>query len=158
MEERRFAAMHLLQSRQTSHMQVARQMGVDLRSVRRWSSQLHSGGELALHRRPKPGRKPRLNAEQWSEALQILERGAQAAGFPTERWTLARIQSVIQRHFGVHYNANYLSERLHHFDWSVQKPVVFARERRDTLVESWLKGDWPRIKKSLSDWSTDSIC
>src|SRR5437773_591752 len=112
-EERRLAAAHLLQTGQMSQTQIARLVGVRRQTVSRWAHQFSEGGEEALGRRVKTGRKPRLDAPQWQQVLQILQQGAQAAGFPTQRWTLARIQEVLLQRFGVAYNANYLSQRLH---------------------------------------------
>ena|SRR5437868_2847516 len=157
-EERRLAAAHLLQTGQSSHAQIARQFGVSRRTVIRWGHQLAAGGEKALCRRVQTGRKPRLDAPQWQQVLATLQQGGQAAGFPTERWTLARIQSVIVQQFGVVYNAHYLSQRLHGLGWSAQEPGVSPQERSEMLVEAWLKGDWPRIKKSLSNRSADRLC
>ncbi len=157
-EERRLAAARLLQTGQYSHTQIARDFGVSRRTVLRWAYQLRAGGEKALHRRVPTGRKPRLEAQQWQQVLDTLQQGAQAAGFPTQRWTLSRIQSVILQQFGVRYNAHYLGKCLHRLNWSVQEPAAPARERSDLLVEAWLKGDWPRIKKSLSSRCSDCLC
>lgn len=157
-EERRLVAVALLQSGRMSQAQIARHLGVSRRTISIWARHITEGGKDALRRRVHPGRKPRLDAKQWQQVLDTLQQGAQAAGFPTERWTLSRIQSVILDQFGVHYNAHYLSERLHRLDWSVQEPAAPARERNDQLVEAWLKGDWPRIKKSLSNRCPDRLC
>ena len=56
------------------------------------------------------------------------------------------------------YNAHYLSQRLHGLGWSAQEPGVSPQERSEMLVEAWLKGDWPRIKKRLSNRSADRLC
>lgn len=156
-EERRLVAAALLQAGHLSQAQIARHLGVSRRTVSIWARQLTEGGEEALHRRLHAGRKPRLDATQWQQLLQTLHQGAQAAGFPTERWTLVRIQSVIAQQFGVHYNAHYLSACLHRLHWSVQQPATPARERSDLLVQAWLQGDWPRIKKSLTDRGADRL-
>jgi transposase len=151
-EERCMDAARLLQEGNLSQAQIARRIGVDPQTVSRWASLLEAGGLEALHRRPRTGRKPHLNAQEWQQVLNTLQQGAQAAGFATERWTLTRIQSVILQKLGVRYNAHYLSERLRRLGWSVQKPAVYARERSDELVEAWLKGDWPRIQKKRASW------
>jgi transposase len=156
-EERRLAAVGLLQTGRMSQAQIARQMGVSRRTVSIWARQFKEGGKEALRRRVHSGRKPRLEAHQWQQVLETLAKGAQSAGFPTERWTLSRIQRVILQQFSVAYNAHYLSERLHRLGWSVQNPAVSPRERSEVLVEAWLQGDWPRIKKSLSNRSADRL-
>jgi transposase len=150
-EERRQEAARLLQQG-WAPTAVARYMRVNRKTVYRWSQRLARGGIRALASQPKPGRKPRLTPQQWQQVLDVLQQGAQAAGFETQRWTLSRIQRVVRQEFGVRYNARYLSERLHRLGWSVQKPAVYARERSDELVEAWLRGDWPRIQKKLAAW------
>ena len=157
-EERRLAAATLLEAADLSQAQIARHLGVSRRTVSIWARQFTQGGKEALCRRMHSGRKPRLDAKQWQQVLDRLRQGAKAAGFPTERWTLARIQSLLAEQFGVHYNAHYLSECLRRLDWSVQEPAAPARERNDLLVEAWLAGQWPRIKKSLSNRCPDSLC
>ncbi len=150
-EERRREAARLLQQG-WSPTAVARHLRVNRKTVYRWMQRLAQGGVRALDSQPKPGRKPRLTTQQWQQVLDMLQQGAQAAGFATERWTLARIQRVVRQKFGVQYNARYLSERLHRLGWSVQKPAVYARERSDELVQAWLRGDWPRIQKKRASW------
>ncbi|QRM33487.1 winged helix-turn-helix domain-containing protein [Microvirga sp. VF16] len=50
------------------------------------------------------GGAPRLDEEAWADLDRLLDRGALAAGFATERWTLQRIAALIEREFGVHYH------------------------------------------------------
>jgi transposase len=149
MEERRMSAALLLQSGRMSKAQIARHVGVTRKTVSTWARLLSYGGQEALHSRARHGRIPLLDARQWQELLNLLNRGAQALGFPTERWTLARIRDVVLRQFGISYSLGYLSRRLRSLHWSVQKPQPSPKERDDMLVEAWLKGDWPRIKKML---------
>jgi transposase len=76
-----------------------------------------------------------------------LDRGALASGFPTDRWTLERVQKLIKKEFGVIYHLNYLNRLLRKLGFSPQKPLPQAVEQEKELVEAWLQGDWPRIKK-----------
>ena len=150
-EERRLESARLLQEG-WSQAAVAQHLGVDRKTVGRWLRRLQEGGTEALRTRSKTGRKPYLDTHQWQQVLALLQQGAQAAGFTTERWTLWRIQWLIQEHFGVCYNTNYLSQKLHQLGWSTQKPLVYARQRSDELVLAWFKGDWPRIQQRRSTW------
>jgi hypothetical protein len=88
--------------------------------------------------------------------MSLLKRGAMAAGFPTEHWTLSRVALLIKRRFGVRYNANYLAEPLHRLGFSPQHPVTQARERDEELVSAWLLQDWPRIKRGLKSVALSS--
>jgi transposase len=103
-----------------------------------------------LRRHLKPGRPPRLTPSQWRELFEILVRGEKQAGFETERWTLPRVRAVIERRFGVTYHVDYLSTRLRDMGWTAQVPAVWAAERDEELIRTWLDQDWPRIQKRLA--------
>ena len=92
-----------------------------------------------------------MSQAQWVALLRLLKRGAVAAGFDTERWTLKRIAALIRREFGVRYHFRSLGRLLHARGWSPQRPPTRARERDEALVEAWLRRDWPRIKRGLSE-------
>src|ERR1043165_2429640 len=127
MEERRFAALPLLKAGRFSHAQIARRLGVSRQAVNRWAHRLAQDGRDALKRRVHSGRPSRMTGQQWQDLLAILDRGAQAAGVLTPRWTLQRVQQVVQEGFGVHFSTHYLGERLRKLDWSVQKPQPTPR-------------------------------
>jgi transposase len=150
LEERRFAAGRLLRARQLSQAAIARELGVSRASVTRWQHRLERAGVRGLRQRHPPGRPSRLTAPQWHQLFRLLRRGAQAAGFETERWTLRRIAQVVEREFGVRYHFRALGPALRARGWSAQRPIPQAKERDDALVEAWLKRDWPRIKKGLA--------
>lgn len=149
MEERRLEAGRLLQAGELSQAEIARCIGVSARSVSQWARRLRESGTglEALASRPRFGRPSRLTPAQWGKVLEILRQGAIGAGFPTERWTLDRVRSLIRKRFGVAYHARYLSEKLRASGWSVQAPAERAKERDEELVRAWLAKDWPRIKK-----------
>src|SRR5690606_22732091 len=105
-----------------------------------------------LRRRHGGGRPAKLSTAQKRQLKRALKRGARAAGFPTERWTLARVQQLIKREFGVSYHRNHLSWLLGQLDWSVQQPLPRAAERDEDVIRAWLTGDWPRIKKGAAAW------
>src|SRR5262245_15111266 len=152
-EERRLEAGRLLLAGALSQAEIARRLGVSARSVSGWARRLRdsASGLETLKNRPRSGRPSRLTDAQWAEVLELLGQGALRAGFPTERWTLDRIRSLIRKRFGVAYHARYLSEKLWASGWSAQAPAVRAKERDEELVRAWLAKDWPRIKKSLGD-------
>ena len=77
----------------------------------------------------------------------MLDRGALVYGFPTDRWTLGRVQQLIQQKFEITYHPNYLNRLLRKLGFSPQKPLPQAVEQEEELVKAWLQQDWPRIKK-----------
>ena len=150
LEERRLQAARLLRAGQLSQAEIARQLGVSRAAVTHWKQRLHAAGLRGLRHRPHPGGQSHLTASQWQRLLRLLRRGAQRAGFDTERWTLRRIATVIERTFGVRYHFRSLGPALHARGWSPQRPIPRAKERDEALVEAWLKRDWPRIKRGLA--------
>src|ERR671934_1216672 len=151
MEERRLAAGRLLRAKRLSQAEIAREVGVSRASVTRWKQRLGCGGLRALRRRRAPGQPSRLTAAQWGRLGRVLDRGAVAAGFETEQWTLRRVAAVVERAFGVRYHHRSLGRALRARGFSPQRPVAQAKERQDALVEAWLKRDWPRVKRGLAE-------
>lgn len=150
MEERRRLAARLLRQKRWSQAEIARQLGVSRMAVSRWARQLSQGGLRQLRARHSQGRPSKLSQAQQRVLLSLLRRGARAAGYPAERWTLQRIQQVIERTFQVTYHPSYLSRRLRQLGWSPQVPLPRAKERDDDSIRAWLSHDWPRIKKSAA--------
>ena len=150
LEERRLAAGRLLRAKRLSQAEIARQMSVSRATVSRWNRRLRCAGLRGLRCRTSAGRPSRLTAAQWRQLFRVLKRGAVAAGFETERWTLRRIAAVTERTFGVRYHFRSLGRALRARGWSPQRPLPRALERDDALVDAWLRRDWPRIKRGLA--------
>ena len=150
MEERRLAAVPLLRQAHLSQAQIARQLGVTRAIVCRWAAPLAQEGRRGLEARPIPGRSPRLNQKAWVRLGRLLDRGAVAAGFPTERWTLKRIAALIEREFGVHYHPRYLERPLKAHGFSVQRPATRAKERDELVIAAWPKREWVVLKRRPS--------
>jgi transposase len=147
LEERRLAAAALLRQGRLSQAQIARQLGVSRASVCRWAATLAQQGRRGLKARPIPGRTPRLDEKTWARLGRLLDRGAVAAGFPTERWTLTRIAALIARVFQVHYHPRYLERPLKAHGFSVQRPATRAKERDELVIAVWPKREWGALKK-----------
>jgi transposase len=88
----------------------------------------------------------------------VLLRGAQAAGYSTELWTLRRIAEVIKKEFGVRYCPSAVWRLLIvDMKWSTQKPERRATQRDEATIEQWRKEQWPRIKKKRVGWAPTSL-
>jgi transposase len=149
-EERRLAGATLLRQGQLSQAEIARTLGVSRASVCRWAATLAQEGPRGLEARLIPGRVSRLDEKAWTRLGRLLGRGAVAAGFATERWTLKRIAAVIEREFGVHYHPRYLERPLKAHGFSVQRPATRAKERDELVIAVWPKRDWVALKKRRS--------
>jgi transposase len=150
MEERRLEAARLLRQGLLSQAEIARQLGVSRASVCRWAATLAQEGPRGLEARPIPGQLPRLDERAWIRLGRLLDRGAVAAGFATERWTLERIAALIEREFGVQYHPRYLERPLKAHGFSVQRPATRAKERDELVIAVWPKREWVALKKKRS--------
>jgi putative transposase len=150
MEERRLAAARLLRQGRLSQAEIARQLGVSRASVCRWVATLAQQGRRGLAARARTGREPRLDEKAWARLGRLLDGGAVAAGFATERWTLKRLAAVIEREFGVHYHPRYLERPLKAHGFSVQRPATRAKERDERVIAVWPKREWIALQRKRS--------
>ena len=153
-EARRLEGGRLLLEGAMSQAEIARHLGVSQVAVAKWKQQLNAAnGDLtALNATTARGSDPLLSAEQWAAIIRIVLAGAVAAGFPSERWTLPRLQQMIRQRFGIHYSTSWLSIRLRQLGLSVQRPTTVAKAKDDALAEAWLRQDWETIQKSVRTW------
>lgn len=119
-------------------------------AVTKWAKALEAGGLRRLRRHSATGRPAKLDREQQRQLKRLIKCGALAAGFESDRWTLARVRQLIKREFEVVYHRNYLNRLLRKLGLSPQVPLPRAAERDEKLVRAWLEHDWPRIKKGTA--------
>lgn len=119
--------------------------------MNQWAKTVTQAGLQGLKQRKVRGGKSKLTAEQHRRLKQIIMRGARAAGFETERWTLERVRRVIAHEFQVSYHRNYLARLLRKLGITPQQPLPRATQRDEALIRAWLSHDWPRIKKSAAE-------
>lgn len=152
MAERRREGACLLRRTKLTKAAIARRLSVSRAAVGQWAKDLAAGGLRQLDQHRSTGRPCKLSDDQLDHLDQILERGALAAGFPTARWTLARVKRVIEREFGVTYHLTHIPRLLQRRGWSLQQPLARAVEREEEVIRAWLAHDWPRIKKGAATW------
>lgn len=87
--------------------------GVSRTTTSRWHNALTRQGVDSLRKRRATGRPSRLTPEQLGEVVLICREGALASGYPTNRWTTARLASVIESRFGVHYDEDHVGRLMH---------------------------------------------
>lgn len=147
LERRRLRAITLLRAGLLP-VEVARRIGVDRRSVRRWRAGYDREGKAGVLAKPASGRPPKLEAAQQQRLERALLRGALAHGFATDLWTCPRVAQLIERRYGVHYHVDHIGRLLRALGWSPQKPERRARERDEDAIRRWVKVEWRRVKKT----------
>jgi transposase len=78
---------------------------------------------------------------------QLLVRGAEAAGFPTDLWTCPRVATLIRERWDISYHVDHVCRLLHSLGLSPQRPERRAIERDELQIQNWIRTDWPRAKK-----------
>ncbi len=116
-------------------------------AVSQWVKRGREGGVAALRRRPAPGASPRLTAEQRTQLVDALAKGAPAFGFIGEIWTTRRIAAIIKELFGVSYHPAHVSRLVRALGQSVQLPITQATQRDEVAIAAWQNERWPALKK-----------
>ena len=144
LEQRRLKAWKLLRAG-LAPVEVARRLGINRRSVRRWRAM---GEHKKLAARPAAGRPAKLTEAQREQLVGHLLEGPRASGYPTELWTCPRIAEVIRRRFKVRYHPSHVGRVLRSLGFSPQKPERQARERDEEAIRGWVREVWPRVKQT----------
>ena len=146
LERRRQEAVGLLRQGYAP-VEVAKRLRVDRRSVRRWKAAFRRFGRRGIVAHPASGRPPKLKKAARRRLEQVLLRGAQAAGFPTDLWTCRRVGEVIAQRFTVRYHVCHIGRVLRSLGWTPQRPQRGAVERDEAAIRRWVRQEWPRVKK-----------
>src|SRR5207248_3638876 len=77
---------------------IARDLRVSERSVERWRRAWREGGMPALESKG-PANRPKLSGEQFAVLEELLAQRPAAHGWADQRWTLARVKTLIGRRF-----------------------------------------------------------
>ncbi|MGW3121058.1 IS630 family transposase [Streptomyces sp. NPDC001107] len=112
---------------------IAKALRVNVRSVQRWRQKWEEGGPRALWSQGSASL-PRLSQEQFAQLEAELAKGPAAHGWEDQRWTLARIKTVIGRRFHMAYTIQGVRKLLARNGWSWQVPARRAMERDDGVV------------------------
>ncbi|GHE13314.1 hypothetical protein GCM10010339_79840 [Streptomyces alanosinicus] len=104
--------------------------------MERWRRAWRGQGETGVLSKGSPGRS-KLSEAQVVRPERELERDPLAHGWADQRWTLARIKTLIGRLFHVSYTVEGTWALLKRHGWSWQQPARRAIERDDAAVEVW---------------------
>jgi transposase len=145
-EALRFAAAEMFE-RGVDVGEIAWRLAVTRKSVNEWKRAWRSGGVEALASKGPGGAKCRLDEVQLKILEQVLDEGPAARGWTEDqRWTLARVATLIFELFKVKYTLRGVSYLLHRLGWTPQVPQHVAAERDEEKVATWRRETWPQIK------------
>lgn len=146
LEERRFEAVRRVQAGEAPTA-VARDMGLYTNRIFIWLAAYRSGGWQALRARKAIGRPKRLEAKQirWVYNAVTVKNPLQFK-FPFALWTRAQIRALIAQRFSVKLSLVSVGRLLAQLGLTCQRPLFRAYQQDRSLVERWLKEEYPKIR------------
>ncbi|MFC0534272.1 winged helix-turn-helix domain-containing protein, partial [Phytohabitans kaempferiae] len=130
-------------------VEVAKRLEVSEKSAYVWRKLWRAGGADALVSKGAPGPDPRLSDAQLVKLKARLELGPVAAGYgEDQRWTLARIRTLIGAMFKVRVSVTTTWEAMRRIGYSAQMPTHRAIERDEEAIARWRRYQWPAVKES----------
>ncbi|WKV75980.1 winged helix-turn-helix domain-containing protein [Streptomyces sp. PCS3-D2] len=122
---------------------IAKDLRVSVRSVQRRRQMWDEGGPRAL-RSQGPASLPRLSEEQFAQLEAELAKGPAAHGWEDQRWTLARIKTVIGRRFHLTYTIQGV-RKLSRREWVRSSSLTGRSWNRRT--SAWSRNPTERTKQ-----------
>src|SRR3954470_24500465 len=127
-------------------VQVAARLRVSTKSVYQWRRRWRAGGKQALASTGPGGTSCRLSDAQLHRLRTGLERGPAEHGWADQRWTLARVATLIGRLFHLRYTPRGTAYLLHRMGWSWQVPRHRAAERNEDAIAQWRNLTWAKVR------------
>ena len=143
LERRRLQAADLFAQGKT-RAEVAGELGVSAQTASRWYACWRDGGVAGM-RTARQGKPAQLGGPELGKIRRVLERGAVAAGFDNDLWTLAGVAEVIAADRRMSDAEGLMWRLLKAMRWSLQRPARKAVERNEAEIARWVAEEWPRI-------------
>jgi transposase len=126
---------------------VARRMGLYTNRIFLWLAAYRAGGWQALRARKATGRPKRLSGKhiQWVHDA-VTSKNPLQFKLPFALWTRAQIRTLIAEKFGIKLSPVSVGRLLAQFGLTCQKPLFRAYQQDRSLVERWLKKEYPKIR------------
>ena len=128
-------------------VEVAERLRVSTKSAYQWRRCWRAGGQVALASKGPGGARCRLSPAQLRRLAVALEAGPAAYGWDDDqRWTLARVATLIGRLCHVSYTLRGVSYLLHRIGFSPQVPAHRAIERDEDAIARWRAQTWAKVR------------
>ncbi len=146
LEAMRERAVHSVQNGESPEV-VARVIGVNRSTMYGWLAQYRRGGWRALKAKPLFGRPPKLDGKKLKWIYDtVTQKNPLQLKFAFALWTREMVAKLIKDRFNISLSLVSVGRLLAQLGMSCQKPLHHALERDETLVQHWLKQEYPKIK------------
>jgi len=121
-------------------------MGLNRRSIYRWLSAYHYGGDGALSTKPIPGAPSKLSGAQMAQISELVRtHNPLQLKFPYALWTLAMVRELIRERFSVALSEVSVGRLMRRLGFSPQRPLYRATQQNPVLVERWQSEVYPQL-------------
>ena len=130
-----------------SPKKVAEFLGVNPDTVYNWAAKYGEGGWDNLKRKKAPGRPPIIQGRHLKWIYKMVTKDPQQLKFPFALWNRRRIQEAIKVKYGIKLSITTVGRLMSRLGLTCQKPLHKAYERNPSQVKSWLREEYPNIRK-----------
>jgi len=123
---------------------AARSCGMDRQTLRDWVHRYNAEGVAGLVDRPRPGRPPRLTAEEVEALVAIVEAGPDVAVHGVVRWRCVDLQGVVAERFAVALSERQVGRILNRQGYTRLKPRPQHPQADEAAQSAFKKTSPPR--------------
>jgi transposase len=123
---------------------AARSYGMDRQTLRDWVHRYNAEGVAGLVDRPRPGRPPRLTAEEVEALVAIVEAGPDVAVHGVVRWRCVDLQGVVAEQFAVALSERQVGRILNRQGYTRLKPRPQHPQADEAAQAAFKKTSPPR--------------
>lgn len=127
---------------------IIKALGFSRRCIYLWLAAYRSGGWDALKAGRLMGRPKKLSGVQikWIYKT-VTGKSPLQLKFPFALWTRDMIRTLIRRKYGIRLSLASVGRLLAQLGLTCQKPLAKAFEQNPSLVQKWLRKEYPAIQK-----------
>lgn len=127
---------------------VARVLGIHVRTIFRWLAQYRSGGWQNLDAKKRGGRPPKLDGKalKWIYNTVTMKNPLQLK-FPFALWTSRMIRELIYKRYRIKLSRSSVCRLLGQLGLSAQRPLWRAYQQNPEVVQKWIDEEYPKIRR-----------
>ena len=139
----------LLSAEGVSNQLIVQATGLAANTLTRIRHRWNERGLASLEDAPRSGRPPKVNRAYRQELKDALRRGPRAYGYVFTTWSIARLNTHLQRITGVRICDDWLRQLAHAEGFVYRRPKHTLKGKRDECAYRRAQKKLERLKKGL---------